>query len=462
MNVNVFVLEIFRGNRHVIGRNYLPPLCVATLIFASSAYAENGPKQMIGSHLIEHTNISILAGGGWTSFKSSNAVDTLSRMGGSVLAIAHYTLPIPYYRQIPIAMEAGLGYAYRGTDRRVGIQELSERTVGYLEVPILASVGVGDKILGKVEPAFQMGFSVAFRLHHNGFTNSPEFMDRAFVLGSRVAFHVAPSKSVEVGFQYSIGLNNISNDIGLDNQNVSVYKNRTALLMVGFRWSPGKDFDQDRILDANDVCPRQPDDHDALIEPGRIGCPESDFDQDRALDVDDKCPRVAEDIDGFEDQDGCPDPDNDQDGILDVADKCPLKSFPTQPNGCPPTYEWIEVTETAIKLTKQSVLFDNKKANLKDEYKAIVDEVAKALDDYPKIRLRIEGHADGEGSTRRNEQLSQQRADAVRDYLTKVKQVDGDRLVAKGYGEEQPRHNEKTPEAKANNRRVEFAIIPER
>ncbi len=52
----------------------------------------------------------------------------------------------------------------------------------------------------------------------------------------------------------------------------------------------------------------------------------SDFDNDGVLDKEDLMPTVAEDKDGHEDQDGVPDYDNDQDGIFDVQDKCPNKA----------------------------------------------------------------------------------------------------------------------------------------
>jgi hypothetical protein len=59
-----------------------------------------------------------------------------------------------------------------------------------------------------------------------------------------------------------------------------------------------------------------------------------DRDGDGIVDDDDKCPDEPEDHDGFEDDDGCPDPDNDRDGILDVNDQCPNLPGPA-PTGCP-------------------------------------------------------------------------------------------------------------------------------
>jgi hypothetical protein len=73
--------------------------------------------------------------------------------------------------------------------------------------------------------------------------------------------------------------------------------------------SPIADTDHDGIVDAKDVCPLVPEDHDG--DDDDDGCPEAkepDTDEDGILDTMDACPEVAEDRDGVEDQDGCPEP----------------------------------------------------------------------------------------------------------------------------------------------------------
>ncbi len=84
---------------------------------------------------------------------------------------------------------------------------------------------------------------------------------------------------------------------------------------------PDPDNDGDGILDFNDTCPLQAEDNDGFEDAD--GCPDIDNDGDRIDDEDDDCPDIAEDIDGFEDMDGCPDLDNDGDGVLDIDDDCP-------------------------------------------------------------------------------------------------------------------------------------------
>jgi len=216
---------------------------------------------------------------------------------------------------------------------------------------------------------------------------------------------------------------------------------------------PDPDNDKDGILDAADKCPNDPEDKDGFEDDD--GCPDPDNDKDGILDTADKCPNDPEDKDGFEDDDGCPDPDNDKDGILDADDKCPLEPG-VPPDGCPKKYSLVVVTETKIEL-KQTVFFDTNKATIKSVSFALLNDVAQALTDNPKIKVEIGGHTDSQGNDSFNLKLSQKRAESVRTYLIK-KGVTSDRLVPKGYGENVPIADNRTSDGRAQNRRVEFVI----
>ena len=73
-------------------------------------------------------------------------------------------------------------------------------------------------------------------------------------------------------------------------------------------------------------------------------------------------------------------------------------------------------------------------------------------------RIRIEGHTDSDGSDVYNLKLSQSRAESVRASLIERGVEDG-RLLAVGFGEQQPVAPNTTEDDKARNRRVEFIII---
>lgn len=249
------------------------------------------------------------------------------------------------------------------------------------------------------------------------------------------------------------------------------------------------DRDGDRILDPVDECPDEPEDYDGFLD--EDGCPEPDNDADGLADPIDQCPNIAEDLDGFEDDDGCPDLDNDKDGLADAIDQCPnvpedLDGFedddgcpdcdddgdgvlecPTAddkcpgvkgvpPDGCPAPYKMIVVTADKIEL-KQTVYFDTRKAKIKKVSYALLDEVALALTDRAKIKVRIEGHTDSQGTDKFNDWLAQARADSVREYLIS-KGIDADRMVSVGFGERVPLADNRTKAGREINRRVEFAI----
>ncbi len=216
---------------------------------------------------------------------------------------------------------------------------------------------------------------------------------------------------------------------------------------------PDPDNDFDGIPDKDDKCPMDPEDKDGFED--EDGCPDVDNDGDGLSDKIDQCPNEPEDKDGFQDDDGCPDPDNDGDGILDKDDKCPLEAG-VPPDGCPKKYNLVVVTEKKIEL-KQTVYFDFNKATIKPVSFALLDDVAQAMKDNPKIKVEVQGHTDSVGNDAFNLKLSQRRAESVRNYLIK-KGISSDRMTPKGYGENVPIADNRTKDGRDQNRRVEFVI----
>lgn len=118
----------------------------------------------------------------------------------------------------------------------------------------------------------------------------------------------------------------------------------------------------------------------------------------------------------------------------------------------------VERIGEGIKITFSSgILFDVDKAGLKAQHKSELAELAQILNKYDDTHILLAGHTDNTGSAAHNLQLSQQRAQAVADYLM-ARNVDSVRFSVEGYGMSQPIASNDTAEGRGQNRRVEVAI----
>lgn len=273
---------------------------------------------------------------------------------------------------------------------------------------------------------------------------------------------------------------------------------------------PKKDRDKDKVTDKKDKCPDIP----GLVK--LDGCP--DKDGDGVADNEDKCPDIA----GLKDKQGCPDtdgdgiidiedqcptdsglvmffgcpdtdmdsipdpqdscitekglainngcPDTDGDGLIDKLDSCVLVPGPSSNNGCP-VVEKVEVKPSKpvkIQLSKEdqaiinkvfsNLEFESGKSVIRSTSYLSLEELIKLLNRKPTFRLLIEGHTDNVGSATLNMRLSLSRAEAVKTYLSD-RGIDGERIIAKGYGLTQPVAPNTTAQGRQKNRRVEFTIL---
>ena len=216
---------------------------------------------------------------------------------------------------------------------------------------------------------------------------------------------------------------------------------------------PDLDNDGDGIPDVDDRCPNEPEDFDGFEDSD--GCPDilQDSDGDGVPDDTDKCPLKPEDIDGFQDEDGCPDFDNDLDGILDVADQCPdepetFNGYMDE-DGCP------DVRPIEQKFILRGINFESGSAALTPDSYSVLDQVVKSLMAYPEVKVEVRGYTDSVGGWELNLTLSQRRSDSVKKYLTNSG-IQSERILSKGYGEDDPIASNKTAGGRAENRRIEF------
>ena len=113
-----------------------------------------------------------------------------------------------------------------------------------------------------------------------------------------------------------------------------------------------------------------------------------------------------------------------------------------------------DALQMGLKEFRINVEFDTGKATLRSSSKAELDDLAEALKTAG-LAGEIAGYTDNTGNAQSNQELSQQRAEAVKAYLVE-RGVAADKLTAKGYGIENPIADNSTEQGRQRNRRVQF------
>ncbi len=249
---------------------------------------------------------------------------------------------------------------------------------------------------------------------------------------------------------------------------------------------PDLDNDGDGVPDADDQCTGEGEDVDGFQD--EDGCPDLDNDEDGIPDSADQCAGEGEDVDGFQDEDGCPDLDNDGDGIPDAEDQCASEAGVAETHGCPdPDRDGDGVPDRLDNCPEEAGTVENEGCEAEQRVRirgahieildkvyfasgrnriqrrsfSLLENVAAVLRNHPEIsHVVVEGHTDNRGRADRNQSLSQERAQAVVDWLVRRGEVPAERLEARGFGSERPIADNDTAEGRASNRRVEFTIVP--
>jgi OOP family OmpA-OmpF porin len=138
--------------------------------------------------------------------------------------------------------------------------------------------------------------------------------------------------------------------------------------------------------------------------------------------------------------------------LLNIVDIAPLKEGLVTISAAEMAKDLSATGHVAI----YGVYFDFDKAELKPESTPALQEMAKLLQQNPKLAVAIVGHTDNVGSVDHNLTLSDRRAAAVVTALTTQHKIDSKRLTAKGVGPFAPVASNKTDDGRAKNRRVEL------
>ncbi len=102
--------------------------------------------------------------------------------------------------------------------------------------------------------------------------------------------------------------------------------------------------------------------------------------------------------------------------------------------------------------------FPSGSAEIRPDNFALLTKVLRVLREFPKAPVAIEGHTDSQGDDNYNQELSQRRANAVREYILANMNVDGEWIMAVGYGESRPIANNETADGRAKNRRIDILV----
>ncbi|HRI61936.1 MAG TPA: OmpA family protein [Saprospiraceae bacterium] len=114
-------------------------------------------------------------------------------------------------------------------------------------------------------------------------------------------------------------------------------------------------------------------------------------------------------------------------------------------------------TPSSKPIALRNVFFETGSAALLASSSSELDRLTALLTEVPSLRIQINGHTDNVGDDAFNQKLSEARAKSVYDYLI-AKNITGDRLKYKGFGETQPVETNDTAEGRGRNRRTEFVV----
>ena len=257
-----------------------------------------------------------------------------------------------------------------------------------------------------------------------------------------------------------------------------------------------KDTDGDGLLDDDETAiyntdPNNRDtDGDGLIDGEEVNRHKTDptlrdTDYDRLLDGEEVNSHKTDPLMKDTDQDGCSDGDEvmdmntnplavdtDGDELNDCDEKNVYRTNPlikdTDGDGAmdgkevrdgtdPLTADVLQIEESG-ELVLEGVNFETNSAVITQDSEEILQKALNTLRTNPDLRVEIQGHTDDVGRNAANQNLSERRANSVRDWFIQ-NGINANRMTARGYGEENPLVPNDSPENRARNRRIQFRVI---
>ena len=142
---------------------------------------------------------------------------------------------------------------------------------------------------------------------------------------------------------------------------------------------------------------------------------------------------------------------------LEVQKILPQSTAKNTPVSMPKNDLVVKKLKVGVAYTINDILFETNSSELSDRSKFILKEFSSFLVENPTSKIMIQGHTDDYGEDTENLKLSEERAQAVKDYLISLN-IKSDRMTAKGFGETMPKLPNSSDENRAKNRRTDFVL----
>jgi outer membrane protein OmpA-like peptidoglycan-associated protein/tetratricopeptide (TPR) repeat protein len=142
---------------------------------------------------------------------------------------------------------------------------------------------------------------------------------------------------------------------------------------------------------------------------------------------------------------------------LEVQKILPQSTSKNTPVSMPKNDLVVKKLKVGVAYTINDILFETNSSELSDRSKFILKEFSSFLVDNPSSKIMIQGHTDDYGEDSENLKLSQERAQAVKDYLITLN-IKTDRMSAKGFGELMPKYPNTNEMNRSKNRRTDFIL----
>lgn len=146
--------------------------------------------------------------------------------------------------------------------------------------------------------------------------------------------------------------------------------------------------------------------------------------------------------------------------LKEIYDEGEVKVAAPKPDANIPKPTEEKKKETPVMTKPVNIYFATGKANIDPNGKGILDQIALTAQTYANAYIRVEGNTDNVGSKASNVALSQQRAQAVVNYLVNKYGFNRDRFIVKGNGPNSPVADNSTEDGRGRNRRTDIKIVP--